>query len=53
LFLLAFLPWMDMGEMSIIYLLILYFGLSLSYQLFIENTLDKYFIKKIIHHEKT
>ena len=53
LFLLAFLPWMDMGEMSIIYLLILYFGLSLSYQLLIENTLDKYFIKKIIHHEKT
>jgi hypothetical protein len=53
LLLLAFLPWMNMGEMSIIYLLILYFGLSLSYQLFIENTLDKYLIKKIIHHEKT
>jgi len=49
----VFLPWSAMNDMEVMYLLILYFVLSISYQLFIENTLEKYISKKYIHHEKT
>ncbi|MFM7764189.1 MAG: sterol desaturase family protein [Sphingomonadales bacterium] len=47
-----FLPWTAMNNMAVIYLLILYFVLSISYQLFMEKTIEKYILKKYIHNEK-
>lgn len=52
LFYLVFLPFCDLNQMFILYLLILYLILSLLYLLFTEYAFEKYFIKKYIQHEK-
>jgi hypothetical protein len=46
------LPWVEMQDMTAVFLLILYFIVSLSYRFYMENIFELLLIKKPIKHEK-